>query len=53
MRRPYQQPSYCFTKDNELYLVYLPSGGATDLDLSSAKGTFSVQWFNPRVKVEI
>jgi hypothetical protein len=28
--------------------VYLPNGGSTDLDLSAAKGTFTVKWFNPR-----
>ncbi len=39
---------FCFAKPGELYLVYLPNGGATDLDLSGAKGTFSVKWFNPR-----
>lgn len=39
---------YCFAKENEVYLVYLPSGGDSELDLSGAKGEFSVQWFNPR-----
>jgi Domain of unknown function (DUF5060)/Putative collagen-binding domain of a collagenase len=39
---------YCFAKPGELYLVYLPNGGTTDLDLTSAKGTFTVKWFNPR-----
>lgn len=39
---------FCFAKAGELYLVYLPNGGTTDLDLSSAKGTFTVKWFNPR-----
>ncbi len=39
---------YCFAKAGELYLVYLPNGGATKLDLSGAPGQFSVQWFNPR-----
>ncbi len=40
--------SYCFAKANELYLVYLPSGGTTSLDLSKASGQFSVDWFDPR-----
>jgi hypothetical protein len=39
---------YCFAKANEIYLVYLPSGGTTDLDLSGAKGQFAVSWFDPR-----
>lgn len=39
---------YCFAKSGELYLVYLPNGGSTDLDLSTAKGAFTVAWFNPR-----
>ncbi len=39
---------YCFAKPGELYLVYLPSGGSTNLDLSAATGSFTVKWFNPR-----
>ncbi|MFN0074952.1 MAG: DUF5060 domain-containing protein [Prosthecobacter sp.] len=39
---------FCFAKAGELYLVYLPNGGSTDLDLSAAKGTYTVKWFNPR-----
>ena len=39
---------FCFAKKGEFYLVYLPNGGTTDLDLSAAKGTFTVKWFNPR-----
>jgi hypothetical protein len=39
---------FCFAKPGGLYLVYLPSGGSTDLDLSAAKGTFAVKWSNPR-----
>ena len=39
---------YCFAQENELYVVYLPDGGTTDLDLTDAKGAFDVSWFNPR-----
>jgi len=39
---------YCFAKVGEVYLVYLPSGGTTDLDLSGASGNLAVKWFNPR-----
>ena len=39
---------FCIAKPGEVYLVYLPNGGTTDLDLSVAKGAFTVKWFNPR-----
>lgn len=39
---------FCFAKKGGLYLVYLPEGGTTELDLSATDGTFSVKWFNPR-----
>ncbi len=39
---------YCLTKPGEVYLVYLPKGGTTDLDLTGTTGNFQVQWFNPR-----
>ncbi len=39
---------FCLAQAGEVYLVYLPNGGTSDLDLSGAKGAFSVKWFNPR-----
>jgi len=39
---------FCFAKKNEIYLVYLANGGASELDLSGVEGTFDVHWFNPR-----
>lgn len=39
---------YCLAKPGSAYLVYLPDGGTTELDLSGAPGTYSVQWFDPR-----
>ncbi|HEY8995177.1 MAG TPA: DUF5060 domain-containing protein [Lacunisphaera sp.] len=39
---------YCLALPGELYLIYLPAGGAGELDLTEAKGRFSVHWFNPR-----
>ena len=39
---------YCLTKRGEIYLVYLPGGGSTDIDLAAASGSFTVRWFNPR-----
>ena len=39
---------YCFAKGGEIYLVYLRQAEGGSLDLSSASGSFSVEWFNPR-----
>ncbi len=39
---------YCFAKPDAVYLVYLPEGGSANLDLSAAKGDFSLGWFDPR-----
>ncbi|MEO8498213.1 MAG: putative collagen-binding domain-containing protein, partial [Planctomycetota bacterium] len=39
---------YCFAQPGAIYLVYLPEGGTSDLDLSGVSGTFRIQWFNPR-----
>jgi len=39
---------YCFRKPGEVYLVYLPKGGTTRIDLSEADGEFDVGWFDPR-----
>lgn len=30
------------------YVLYLPDGGSTTVDLSAASGTLSVGWYNPR-----
>lgn len=40
--------AFCFAWDSVSYLVYLPNGGATNLDLGVQTRTFPVQWFNPR-----
>ncbi len=39
---------YCLTQPGSLYLVFLPQGGATTLDLTAAAGDFALSWFNPR-----
>jgi len=39
---------YCFTQPLELYVVYLPEGGSTELDMSNSTSVFNVDWFNPR-----
>lgn len=40
--------NFCLAQKNQLYLVYLTSGGSVKLDLSDATGDFAVHWFNPR-----
>ena len=39
---------YCFAKKGELYLVYLPTGGSTQLNLVDTQRKFRASWFNPR-----
>jgi len=39
---------YCFALPGEVYAVYLPAGGAADLDLGAAAAAFAVAWYNPR-----
>jgi hypothetical protein len=40
--------NWCLARTNEIYVVYLPRGGTTTLDLTDAAGTFAVRWFDPR-----
>lgn len=39
---------FSFAAPGELYLVYLPDGGAAKLDLPGEGRSFSLEWFNPR-----
>jgi hypothetical protein len=39
---------YCLVSAGKEYLIYLPEGGEVSVDLSAAKGTLAVEWFNPR-----
>jgi hypothetical protein len=39
---------WCLAKRGEIYVVYLPQGGTTTLDLTRTSGRFTVGWFNPR-----
>ena len=39
---------YCLARADEVYLVFLPNGGETSIDLTGATGQFSLKWFNPR-----
>ncbi|MGB6223229.1 DUF5060 domain-containing protein [Haloferula sp.] len=38
---------YCYAKDGELYLVFLPNGGSTEIELPIGR-PFSLAWYNPR-----
>jgi hypothetical protein len=38
--------NYCFARENDLYVVYLPEGKPASLKLPA--GNYEVQWFNPR-----
>ena len=40
---------FCFAKVGEVYAIYLPNGGTTDLELPQSKSVYSVEWFNPRM----
>ncbi|BCS32063.1 hypothetical protein TBR22_A12680 [Luteitalea sp. TBR-22] len=39
---------WCLARAGRLYIVYLPTGGTTTLDLREATGRFTVAWFDPR-----
>ncbi|HWH71725.1 MAG TPA: DUF5060 domain-containing protein [Candidatus Sulfotelmatobacter sp.] len=39
---------YCFADPGKIYVVYLPRGGTTNLNLRLVPGPFNVKWFNPR-----
>ncbi len=39
---------YVFAEPGQVYAIYLPSGGTTQLDLGRNTGPFAVAWYNPR-----
>lgn len=39
---------YCFARPGDIYAVYLPAGGTTNLDVGGKSATFTVDWYNPR-----
>jgi hypothetical protein len=39
---------FVFAKPGEIYAVYLPNGGTTEIDLPAASGVFDVKWYDPR-----
>ncbi len=43
------EAGFCLaTNEDGPVVIYLPSGGTVDLDLSKRAGNFSVRWFDPR-----
>ena len=40
--------TYCLAEPSSQYMVYVPNGGSVKLDLSEARGEYSVKWLNPR-----
>ncbi|MBN1127168.1 MAG: DUF5060 domain-containing protein [Sedimentisphaerales bacterium] len=39
--------NYCLALPCEVYAVYLPSGGTTQIDLGNSNYSFSVDWYDP------
>lgn len=42
------EDDFVFAQPGEVYAVYLPNGGTTQLNLSGAQGIFDVRWYDPR-----
>jgi hypothetical protein len=42
------EDDYCLADPGNVYAVYLPAGGAPELDLGDSSATFEIHWFNPR-----
>lgn len=40
--------NYCFSKEGEVYVVYLKEGKSTSIDLRGQSGEFEVFWYDPR-----
>ncbi len=40
---------YCFSKSDEVFVIYLPEGGSTELDLGNNDTEFDVKWYCPRI----
>lgn len=39
---------YCLIKAGQVYAIYLPNGGTTNLNLTGVSGIFDVRWYDPR-----
>jgi hypothetical protein len=46
--RDHDNSGYCFSKSGAVYVIYLPKGGISQLDLTGNPGSYRVQWYNPR-----
>lgn len=44
---------YCLALPGEVYVIYLPEGGTTELELGGGALTYAVRWFNPRAGGEL
>ncbi len=42
------EDDYCLAQPGQVYAVYLPTGGTTQLNLGEYRGPFTVLWYNPR-----
>ena len=42
------EDDFCFAKPGEIYAIYLPDGGTTNLDLGDDESSYTVKWFDPR-----
>ena len=42
------EKDFVFADPGEVYVIYLPDGGASTLNLQSHQGTYTVDWYNPR-----
>lgn len=42
---------YALANAGKEYIIYLPTGGSTTVDLSAANGTLFVEWYNPRTGI--
>ena len=39
---------YCFSNPGKEYVIYLPNGGTTDLDLGNKTRAYYISWYDPR-----
>jgi hypothetical protein len=39
---------WCLAKPGEVYVIYLPAGGSTTLDVGASDASYNVKWYNPR-----